>query len=115
MKLLKFKKISDIQKNVFLKFLQISVVTSSEWLKYTTTKEVEDFTKNSKLLNLRFISCGKLTKGTYKVWKSECASSNVVRLLFHNSMFECCSVKYESYQKDCFDTSYKSAWQVWLF
>ena len=55
MKLLKFKKISDIQKNVFLKFLQISVVTSSEWLKYTTTKEVEDFTKNSKLLNLRFI------------------------------------------------------------
>ena len=33
----------------------------------------------------------------------------------HNSMFECCSAKYESYQTDCFDTSYKSTLQVWLF
>ena len=33
----------------------------------------------------------------------------------HNSMFECCSIRYESYQTDCFDTSYKSTVQVWLF
>ena len=33
----------------------------------------------------------------------------------HNSMFECCSAKYESYQTDCFDTSYKSTLRVWLF
>ena len=33
----------------------------------------------------------------------------------HNSMFECCSAKYESYQTDCFDASYKSALRVWLF
>ena len=26
------------------------------------------------------------------------------RDLSHNSMFECCSAKYESYQTDCFDT-----------
>ena len=33
----------------------------------------------------------------------------------HNSMFECCSAKYESYQRDWFATSYKSTLRVWLF
>ena len=33
----------------------------------------------------------------------------------HNSEFEYCSAKYESYQTDCFATSYKSALQIWLF
>ena len=33
----------------------------------------------------------------------------------HNSMFECCSAKCESYQTDCFATSYKSLLQIWLF
>ena len=33
----------------------------------------------------------------------------------HNSMLEYCSAKYESYQTDCFDTSYKSTLRVWLF
>ena len=37
------------------------------------------------------------------------------RELQHNSMFECCSAKYESYETDCFATSYKSALRVWLF
>ena len=34
---------------------------------------------------------------------------------YHNFMFERCSAKYESYQTDCFDTSYKSTPRVWLF
>ena len=33
----------------------------------------------------------------------------------HNSEFECCSANYESYQTDCFATSYKSTLQIWLF
>ena len=33
----------------------------------------------------------------------------------HNSMFECCSIRYESYQTDCFDTTYKSTLRLWLF
>ena len=36
-------------------------------------------------------------------------------VLSFSSEFECCSAKYESYQMDCFDTSYKSALQIWLF
>ena len=35
--------------------------------------------------------------------------------VLHNSMSEFCSANYESYQTDCFDTSYKSALRVWLF
>ena len=45
----------------------------------------------------------------------EFAEKNLVNTSSHNSMFECCSAKYESYQRDCFDTSYKSTLQVWLF
>ena len=33
----------------------------------------------------------------------------------HVYSFECCSAKYESYQADCFATSYESALQIWLF